>query len=374
MTPVWGVWLGDVFYFSTGPRSRKARNLSINPHCVVSPELADNAIILEGIAKRVTNTALLRQVADAYSAKYQWPIEPTREGVRDQNGNEGPVFAVRPRVVFAWDEFPQDATRWIFNTPGKHESVLTFFALVFALSIPFWMWSTIAPIQLLPRLPISAIGALTPTLAVVILIYKDARLSSVLRLLQRSFDFKRIKNKIWLLIAVLINPVIAVLSYGIMRVMGVSLPNPAPLILAIFPMFAFFFMGALAEEIGWSGYATEPLQRHWGTISAGVLLGSVWAVWHFIPLMQAHRSAEWIAWWSLGTISLRTIMVWLYIHSGRSVFVASVFHAMINLCWQLFPINGSFYDPRVFGLIAVCFAIAVLTAERLLMKSKMQMA
>ena len=55
MTPVWGVWLGDVFCLSTGPRSRKVRNLSINPHCVVSPELADKAIILEGIAERVTH-------------------------------------------------------------------------------------------------------------------------------------------------------------------------------------------------------------------------------------------------------------------------------------------------------------------------------
>jgi CAAX protease family protein len=255
---------------------------------------------------------------------------------------------------------------------GKHESVFTFFALIFALSIPFWILDMAYPSWLLPGLPISAIGALTPTLAAVILIYNDGRLSSVLQLLQRSFDFKRIKNKIWLLIAMLINPIIAVLSYGTMRVMSVSVPNPAPSILAIFPMFVFFFMGALAEEIGWSGYATEPLQSHWGIISTGILLGSVWAVWHFIPLVQAHRSVEWIAWWSLGTISLRTIMVWLYIHSGGSVFVSSVFHAMINLCWQLFPINGSFYDPRVFGLIALCFAIAILTAQRLLTKSHTQ--
>ncbi len=115
MTPVWGVWLGEIFYFSTGPRSRKARNLTVNPHCVVSPEGADKAIIVEGVAERVTSPAVLKQVADVCSTKYQWPTEPTQDGVRDQHGNEGPVFAVRPRVVFAWDEFPQDATRWIFK-------------------------------------------------------------------------------------------------------------------------------------------------------------------------------------------------------------------------------------------------------------------
>jgi hypothetical protein len=38
LMPVWGVWLRDCFYFSTGPRSRKARNLSQNARCSVSTE------------------------------------------------------------------------------------------------------------------------------------------------------------------------------------------------------------------------------------------------------------------------------------------------------------------------------------------------
>ena len=257
---------------------------------------------------------------------------------------------------------------------GKHETVLTFFALVFALSIPFWVLGILYPIQLLPGLPISAIGAFAPALGALILIYKNDRPSGVLQLLQRSFDFKRIKNKNWYLAFILINPAIAVLAYGFMRAIGEVLPNPAPLTLAIFPLFVLLFIVALGEEIGWSGYATEPLQRRWGTIAAGILLGLVWVVIHFIPLMQAHRSVEWIAWWSLGTISLRVIMTWLYIHSGKSVFGAAVFHAMINLCWQLFPNNGSYYDPQVFGLITLCFAIAIFTAQRLLTRSNVPAA
>jgi hypothetical protein len=116
MTPVWGIWLEAVFYFSTGPRSRKARNLAVNPHCVVSAEHADQAVIVEGVAQRVIHPALLKQIAEVYSAKYQWHTEPTQDGVRDEHGNEGPVIAIRPSVVFAWDKFPQDATRWNFKT------------------------------------------------------------------------------------------------------------------------------------------------------------------------------------------------------------------------------------------------------------------
>ena len=253
---------------------------------------------------------------------------------------------------------------------SKHASLFTFFVLVFVLSVPFWVLGIINPVQLLPGLPVSALGVLAPALAALVLVYKKDRFPGVLQLLRRLFDFKCIKNKVWFLVILLINPIIAVLAFGIISAIGKPLPIPT-LTLAIFPMLVFFFIGALLEEIGWSGYATEPLQRRWGTITAGILLGLVWAVWHFIPLMQANRSLEWIAWWSLGTLSLRVIMVWLYTYSGQSVFAAAVFHAMINLCWQLFPNNGSYYDPRVFGLVALGFAIAIFTAQRLATKGEM---
>jgi len=255
---------------------------------------------------------------------------------------------------------------------SKHEPILPFFALVFVLSIPFWILDAVYPIELLPGLPLSALGVLAPTLAACILVYENERFPGVLQLLGRSFDFKRIQNKIWIVVAILVNPVITVLAYASMRASGVLLPNPAPLTLTVFPLFVVFFISALAEEIGWTGYATEPLMRRWGIVTASFALGFVWSVWHFIPLLQAHRSPEWIAWWSLWTISLRIIMGWLYIHAGKSVFVAALFHTMINLCWQLFPIHGSFYDPRVFGIITFCFAIIVLFIGRFQTKNSLQ--
>src|SRR6185436_4379740 len=41
--PIWGVWLENAFYFSTGRTSVKARNLAKNPNCVLSPGDADEA-------------------------------------------------------------------------------------------------------------------------------------------------------------------------------------------------------------------------------------------------------------------------------------------------------------------------------------------
>jgi hypothetical protein len=112
--PVWGVWLRGAFYFSSGERSRKARNLALNPRCVVCPENGNEAISLEGVAETVSDPATILRFIEAYNPKYSWDLTP--ETVRAL----GLVFAVRPRKVIGIDaspdEFQRSATRWEFVT------------------------------------------------------------------------------------------------------------------------------------------------------------------------------------------------------------------------------------------------------------------
>ncbi len=107
--PVWGVWLEDRFYFSTGLHSRKARNLLANPHCVVAVQLGDESVIVEGLAALVSEPDLLLSFSEAYGPKYQW----------DMAGFAEPVYSVRPQVVFGFSaaagEFNGSATRWVFD-------------------------------------------------------------------------------------------------------------------------------------------------------------------------------------------------------------------------------------------------------------------
>src|SRR5205823_11762931 len=42
---IWGLWLEGAFYFSTGEKSRKARNLQAHPQCVICTENAAEAVI-----------------------------------------------------------------------------------------------------------------------------------------------------------------------------------------------------------------------------------------------------------------------------------------------------------------------------------------
>lgn len=105
--PVWGLWVEDVFYFSSAPDSRKARNLDSSPAAVVHLESGDEVVILEGDASRVTDEGLLQRLGEDYSRKYELDVSFT--GGR-------PVFAVNPRVAYAWQErdFPATATRFTF--------------------------------------------------------------------------------------------------------------------------------------------------------------------------------------------------------------------------------------------------------------------
>ena len=244
------------------------------------------------------------------------------------------------------------------------KSPLRFFLLVFVLSLPFYLAGALTSFQMLPALPISALIFLCPAMAAAILIFRKNQFAGVKEWLQGAFDFKRVTAKIWYVPTILLMPGIMAMSYGAIRLMGIPLPAPQVSVGRILALFVAFFISALCEELGWSGYALDPLQERFGTIGGAFLLGVVWAIWHYVPLLQVHRSLEFIAWWSLGTVAYRIIIVWLYNNTGKSVFIAALFHAMIDLTWQLFPINGSYYDPRVTGLIAAIAAGAMVIVWR----------
>ena len=239
------------------------------------------------------------------------------------------------------------------------KSPLLFFSLVFALCVPAWVIGAVTGWQLLPGLPVSSLASFSPAIAASILFYIGNGLDGVKNLLKRAFDFKRIKVKIWYVPVVFWWPFVMMLEYGLLRLMGSPIPSPQFSILSSLALFLVTFIGALGEELGWTGYAIEPMQERWGAFNASVLLGLVWAAWHIVLLVQAQRSPDYIVWQLLAYLPERILFVWLYNNSGKSVFAMAVYHAMLNVTWQLFPVNGSFYDPRMTALIVLCAAAVV---------------
>jgi PPOX class probable F420-dependent enzyme len=109
--PVWGVWLADHLWFSSALRSRKIRNLVASPVVSLSTDDARNPVVLEGVAKVVTDHGLLQAFIDATNDKYGTSydvafLDPTRNA----------SVRVRPSWAFgvAENDFEGSPTRWTF--------------------------------------------------------------------------------------------------------------------------------------------------------------------------------------------------------------------------------------------------------------------
>ena len=68
------IWFEGGIYFTSGPGTRKSRNLAANPACTISVSLATIDIVFEGEAVRVSDAATLEGVA-ARCREDGWPVQ-----------------------------------------------------------------------------------------------------------------------------------------------------------------------------------------------------------------------------------------------------------------------------------------------------------
>jgi hypothetical protein len=64
--------IGGTWYFTSGPGTRKSRNIARDPRCVISVATHPFDLVVEGRAERVVDAAELQTVAEAYAAQ-GWP-------------------------------------------------------------------------------------------------------------------------------------------------------------------------------------------------------------------------------------------------------------------------------------------------------------
>jgi hypothetical protein len=156
----------------------------------------------------------------------------------------------------------------------------TFFALVYALSVPLWVLSRHLNGGVLPdRLPVTdAVATFLPAIAASALVFRQRGYAGVRQLLARALDYDQQRNVRCLIVAVLLMPLLYLGTYAVMRVAGMPVPDewhakPQDLL-----VFAAFLIAAAGEELGYTGYATDPLLRRYGALHAALILGTIHAV------------------------------------------------------------------------------------------------
>jgi hypothetical protein len=122
MTAVGARWLDGAFWFQTGARTRKGRNVTRDPRCSIAVSVQDADVVVEGDAVRVSDSEALARIAKAW-ADSGWPAEPDESGsgvtAPFNAPSQGPppwnVYRIGPRsatVVLATD--PGGLTRFRF--------------------------------------------------------------------------------------------------------------------------------------------------------------------------------------------------------------------------------------------------------------------
>jgi hypothetical protein len=114
-------WYDGDIYFTSGPETRKSRNLAANPACTIAMSLDGIDLVLEGEATRVTDRPTLEALAALFRAG-GWPAEV--EGDAFTAPFSAPSAGPPPwhlyRLIFhtafgvATAE-PYGATRWRFD-------------------------------------------------------------------------------------------------------------------------------------------------------------------------------------------------------------------------------------------------------------------
>jgi len=114
--PVWGIWTAGAFWFSSSKPSRKSKNLSADPRCVVATEDAENPVVVEGVAELITAPADLATLLALENSKYS-----TDYGIEMLDPVANSAFRVRPLWAFGLQagDFTGSPTRWDFEPEGK---------------------------------------------------------------------------------------------------------------------------------------------------------------------------------------------------------------------------------------------------------------
>ena len=114
-------WHDGDLYFQCGPNTRKARNVAANPACTMSASLPGMDLVLEGEARRVTDTPTLEALAAIFREGAGWPVQVDGDAFTAPYSapSAGPppwhLFRLTANTVFgvATAE-PHGATRWRF--------------------------------------------------------------------------------------------------------------------------------------------------------------------------------------------------------------------------------------------------------------------
>jgi len=189
-------------------------------------------------------------------------------------------------------------------------------------------------------LGLSIFAPFGPSIAAFALAFKLGGWNKIKSLWKRGWDFSFEKK--WLAVVFLVPVISAGLTILAINLLGGEILweyQPLPIVMAA-PIFLIMFLTqALPEEYGWRGFALDRLQSRWNALTASLVLGFLWGLWH-LPLhfmtgttQEIIPVAEFILKQMVGAI----FYTWIYNNTNRNLFLMILLHAVWNVFGGLVP-------------------------------------
>lgn len=124
---------------------------------------------------------------------------------------------------------------------------------------------------------------------------------------------------------------------------------------------------ASGEELGWRGYAYPGLLTRVNALTASVIIGIFWALWHLpINYLYGLEYPEWIdiILYGVGTITASVIYAWIFNHTQGSVLLSSIFHStydvgIITIGRMAMAASGVNFSFRIHMLVLLTISIVI---------------
>ena len=185
------------------------------------------------------------------------------------------------------------------------------------------------------------LGALSSSLAAVVLVLIEGRKGGLRELLSRALIWRvGIQWWIFALFFMIVPSVASLYLYHLLGGPAVNWSGLEPLYKVV-PMFIFLTIAAgIGEEFGWRGFLLPRLQSRHNALVSGLIVGVAWATWH-VPLFFIEGTSQYkqqleggllpvILGYAVFVIVQSVQFTWLFNNTKGSVLLAAVFHGASN--------------------------------------------
>jgi membrane protease YdiL (CAAX protease family) len=165
----------------------------------------------------------------------------------------------------------------------------------------------------------------------------------------------------WYMLALVLWPAVVLGGNALASSLGLGVPaKPSVPSIPVVPLaiesffWYLFFGGPLNEEAGWRGFAQTKLQRRFSPLTAGVIIGALWGLWHVpLHLMGVYPMGARGAIIRIFSIPSGVAFAWLFNRTHQSLLPVLVLHAARNTT-SLFVSRNYVTTELLYLLLTVC--------------------